>query len=55
MLDEWVRYEAGVREKEQRRIAEEVMAGVMESIKDPKFQDKYLAQCLDDVAAAVAK
>jgi hypothetical protein len=37
VLDEWVRYETAVREREQKRIAEEVIAGVMESVKDSRF------------------
>ena len=37
ILDEWVRYESAIREKEQRRIAEEVIANVMKSVQDPRF------------------
>ena len=55
ILDEWVRYESAVREREQKRIAEQVIANVMEAIKDPKFQDKYLEQCVSDIEVAVRK
>lgn len=37
ILEEWVRYEGLLREREQKRIAEEVIANVMKSVKDPKF------------------
>ena len=37
ILDEWVRHEAAIREREQKRIAEEVLARVTQAIQDPKF------------------
>lgn len=37
ILDEWVRYESAIRDKEQRRIVAEVMAKVREGVADPKF------------------
>ena len=37
VLDEWVRHETAIREREQKRIVQEVIAGVMESIQDPRF------------------
>jgi hypothetical protein len=37
ILDEWVRHETAQREREQKRIAEEVMAKVMAAVQDAKF------------------
>jgi F-type H+-transporting ATPase subunit b len=37
ILDEWVRHETAVREREQKRIAEEVIAKVTAAIQDQKF------------------
>lgn len=55
VLDEWVRYESALREREQKRIAEEVIANVMKGVADAKFQEKYLEQCIGDVEMALAK
>jgi F-type H+-transporting ATPase subunit b len=37
ILDEWVRHEIAIREREQKLIAEQVMARVNAAIADPKF------------------
>ncbi len=37
IMDEWVRHEAAQREREQKRIVEEVLAKVMAAVQDPKF------------------
>lgn len=37
ILDEWVRHEAAIREREQKLIAEQVIARVNAAIADPKF------------------
>jgi F-type H+-transporting ATPase subunit b len=55
ILDDWVRYESALREREQKRISEEVIAKVMKAVQDPKFQDKYLEQCIGDVELALSK
>jgi F-type H+-transporting ATPase subunit b len=54
ILDEWVRYESALREREQKRIAEFVIAKVMKSVEDSKFQNDYLQQCLSDVKTCIA-
>ncbi|KAI3632455.1 hypothetical protein MIR68_009561 [Amoeboaphelidium protococcarum] len=55
ILDNWVRYETAEREKEQRRIAQEVMDRVMAAVNDPKFADRYLEQCIGDIEQALQK
>lgn len=37
ILDDWVRFEAAQREKEQKRISDEVIAKVMKAIQEEKF------------------
>ena len=54
ILDDWVRYEAKIRDQEQRRVVDEVISSVMAAVKDPKFQDKYMDQCVSDIEAAFA-
>lgn len=54
ILDEWVRYETAMKEREQSRISEEVLAAVEQAIKDPKFQERYMEQCISDVESALA-
>ena len=55
ILDEWVRFEANERERVQKLIAADVIAKVTESLKDPKFQEKYLEQCIGDIEIALTK
>jgi F-type H+-transporting ATPase subunit b len=55
VLDSWVRYESALREREQRLVAEHVMAKVMQRLVDPKLQKDILAQSLVDVERAMAK
>lgn len=55
VLDSWVRYEAQVRQQEQKQLSSTVIANVQKQIKDPKFQDKVLAQAIADVEKLFAK
>jgi len=48
-LDGWVRYEASVREREQKELVRNLLERVEKKIHDPKFQDAYLHECLDGV------
>ena len=54
VLDSWVRYEAGVREREQKKVADSVVERVMKQLEDAKVQREILAQSLKDVELAVA-
>lgn len=55
VLDSWVRYEAQVRQQEQKQLSSSVIAKVQEQLKDAKFQDKVLAQAIADVEKLFAK
>ncbi|OZJ04154.1 hypothetical protein BZG36_03122 [Bifiguratus adelaidae] len=49
VLDSWVRYEASVREREQRKLADQVIAKIMGELEDPKVQKQILDQAVSDV------
>ncbi|TPX34398.1 hypothetical protein SmJEL517_g02973 [Synchytrium microbalum] len=49
MLDSWVRYEASVREAQQRRLVEAVISKIEAGLEDPKVQQSILNQCVSDV------
>lgn len=55
VLDSWVRYEAQVRQQEQKELSSTVIAKVQAQLKDAKFQDKVLAQAITDVEKLFAK
>ncbi|GMF82207.1 unnamed protein product [[Candida] boidinii] len=55
VLDSWVRYEAQVRQLEQQQLSSTVIAKVKSEITNPKFQDKILAQSVEDVEKLFAK
>ncbi|CCK67881.1 F1F0 ATP synthase subunit 4 KNAG_0A01920 [Huiozyma naganishii CBS 8797] len=49
VLDSWVRYEASLRQLEQRKTVEALIAKVQSELDNPKFQDKILQQSIADV------
>ncbi|KAK9465923.1 ATP4 subunit B of the stator stalk of mitochondrial F1F0 ATP synthase-like protein [Lipomyces arxii] len=49
VLDSWVRYEASVRQREQKQLAEAVIAKIQREISTPKFQQQYLTQSVSEV------
>lgn len=49
VLDSWVRYEASVRQLQQRQLTESVIAKVQAELQNPKFQDKVLQQSISEV------
>ncbi|KAK9451265.1 uncharacterized protein V1518DRAFT_408100 [Limtongia smithiae] len=49
VLDSWVRYEASVRQREQKQLAEAVIAKIEKEIKTPKFQKEVLDQSVTDI------
>ncbi|KAJ1672581.1 atp4 subunit B of the stator stalk of mitochondrial F1F0 ATP synthase [Spiromyces aspiralis] len=49
VLDSWVRYEASVREQQQKQLAEKVIANVRAQLQDPKVQNSLIEQCLTDM------
>lgn len=55
VLDSWVRYEAQVRQMQQEQLSSTVISKVQKQIKDPRFQDKVLAESLSQVERLFAK
>ncbi|KAJ3116891.1 atp4 subunit B of the stator stalk of mitochondrial F1F0 ATP synthase [Nowakowskiella sp. JEL0407] len=55
VLDQWVRHEANVREREQKLLAESVIEKIKASLADPKMQQNILTQTLADVEKIASK
>ncbi|ODQ66364.1 hypothetical protein NADFUDRAFT_82204 [Nadsonia fulvescens var. elongata DSM 6958] len=55
VLDSWVRYEASVRQREQKALAESVIAKVEKEISTSKFQKDALNQAVAEVKRIFAK
>lgn len=55
VLESWARYEAQVRQLEQQQLSSTVISKVQSELKDPKFQEKILAQAVADVEKLFAK
>ncbi|CAG8826676.1 2207_t:CDS:2, partial [Gigaspora rosea] len=49
VLDSWVRYEASLREREQKDLANYVIERVMTQLRDEKTQQEILNQSIQDV------
>lgn len=55
VLDSWVRFEQQQRQLEQEQLAKEVIDKVNKEIANPKFQDKVLAESLNEIEKLFAK
>lgn len=49
MLDSWVRYESQVKQRQQRELAESVIAKVKAELENPKVLQQILQQSIADV------
>ena len=49
VLDSWVRYEGQVKQRQQRELADSVIAKVTKDLKDPKVLQQILQQSVTDV------
>ncbi|KAL8329531.1 hypothetical protein RB597_005000 [Gaeumannomyces tritici] len=49
VLDSWVRYEGQVKQREQRELAESIIAKVKKELENPKALDRILQQSISDV------
>ena len=49
VLDSWVRYEGQVKQREQKELAEAVIAKVNKDLKDPKVLQQILQQSITEV------
>ncbi|KAI8575327.1 hypothetical protein K450DRAFT_262241 [Umbelopsis ramanniana AG] len=54
-LDSWVRYEATVREREQKQLAAFLIEKIQKDLEDPKVQQQILDQAVLDVQKLTAK
>ncbi|KAH8554050.1 hypothetical protein BGW37DRAFT_241933 [Umbelopsis sp. PMI_123] len=54
-LDSWVRYEATVREREQKQLAAFLIEKIQKELEDPKIQQQILDQAVLDVQKLTAK
>lgn len=53
VLDSWVRYEAQVRDEEQKELAKTVVAQVQGALKDPSLQKQILDNAIAEVETLV--
>lgn len=49
VLDSWVQYEGQVKQREQRELAEGVMARIQKELENPKMLQQILQQSVADV------
>lgn len=49
VLDSWVRYEGQVKQRQQRELAENVIAKIMKELENPKTMQQILQQSVADV------
>jgi F-type H+-transporting ATPase subunit b len=49
VLDSWVRYEGQVKARQQRELAESVIARIEKELENPKVLDQILKQSVQDV------
>ena len=49
VLDSWVRYEGQVKQRQQRELADSVIAKIDKELENPKVLDQILKQAVQDV------
>lgn len=49
VLDSWVRYEGQVKQKQQRELAESIIAKIEKELDDPRVLKQILDQSVKDV------
>lgn len=49
MLDSWVRYEGQVKQRQQKELAESIIAKVQKELENPRVLQQILAQSVADV------
>ncbi|EGP91297.1 ATP synthase subunit 4, mitochondrial [Zymoseptoria tritici IPO323] len=55
VLDSWVRYEGQVKARQQKELAESVIAKIEKDLENPKVLDQILRQAVSDVERIVAQ
>ena len=53
MLESWVRYEGQVKQRQQRELADTIMAKVAKELENPKVLQQILQQSVADVEKIV--
>ena len=54
MLDSWVRYEGQVKVRQQRELAQSVIAKINKELENPKVLEQILKQSVADVESKLA-
>lgn len=55
VLDSWVRYEGQVKVRQQKELADSVIAKVSKELENPKFLQQILQQSVTDVEKILAQ
>lgn len=55
VLDSWVRYEGQVKARQQKELADAVIAKINKELENPKVLDQILKQSVSDVERIVAQ
>ncbi|KAK5111059.1 atp4 subunit B of the stator stalk of mitochondrial F1F0 ATP synthase [Meristemomyces frigidus] len=55
VLDSWVRYEGQVKQRQQRELAESIIAKISKELENPKVLDQILKQSVADVERIVSQ
>lgn len=55
MLDSWVRYEGQVKQRQQKELADSVIAKISKELENPKVLQQILAQAVTDVEKVVTQ
>ena len=53
MLDSWVRYESQVKQRQQKELAESIIAKVQKELENPKVLQQILQQSVTDVESGL--
>jgi F-type H+-transporting ATPase subunit b len=54
VLDSWVRYEGSVKQRQQKELAENIIAKVKKELENPKALQQILQQSIADVERIVS-
>lgn len=55
VLDSWVRYEGQLKQRQQRELAESVIARINKDLEDPKILNQILQQSVRDVESEFSR
>ncbi|KAK6417602.1 atp4 subunit B of the stator stalk of mitochondrial F1F0 ATP synthase [Oleoguttula sp. CCFEE 5521] len=55
VLDSWVRYEGQVKQRQQKELADSIIAKITKELENPKTLDQILKQSVADVERIVSQ